>query len=483
MSPRILFATSECSPIVKTGGLADVAGALPAALRAAGCDVRVLLPGYPAALRALGPLQEAGRVDAFAGLPAVRIMAATLDNGVPVLAVDAPELFEREGGPYGDAEGRDWPDNARRFGLFCRVAALLASRATPLPWRADVLHANDWQAGLAPAYLALSPGQDARSVVTIHNLAFQGIFDPATMSLLGLPESAFSMYGVEYYGRLSFMKAALYYADAITTVSPTYAREIQSPPLGMGFEGLLAGRRDRLRGILNGIDTEIWNPRTDPHLAAPYDAGSLERKAESKRALQARFGLPQREDVPLLGCVTRLTHQKGVDVIAALVDEIVAAPAQLVVVGTGERAEEDAFRAIAHRHRDSVGVFIGFDEGLAHRVEAGADAFLMPSRFEPCGMNQMYSQRYGTPPVVHATGGLVDSVVDTRPETLADGTASGFVFNGVDRDSLSAAVRRALNVWRDRSAWRRIQRNGMTRDFSWDAAAREYASLYRSLAR
>jgi starch synthase len=445
---RVLFVASECAGLVKTGGLGDVIAALPKALVDAGVDVRVLLPGYEAVLAALPAARECAALAPAAELPAARLLEARLPSQVPGYVLDCAELYERDGGPYQDRDGRDWPDNALRFGLLGHAAARIAAPDGPLAWKPDVLHAHDWQAALAPAYAALAGGPRAATVMTIHNLAFQGVFDLAWLAPLGVPPSAWSMYGVEYYGRLSFLKAGLYYADAITTVSPTYAREICAAPLGMGLEGLLAARSADLVGILNGIDDELWNPRTDRAIAARYGPASLWRKRRNKQALQAHFALAPRADVPLFGIVSRLTQQKGVDLVAAAAERIVALPAQLVVLGAGERALEKAIAAAAARHPGSVGVEIGFDERLAHAIEAGADAFLMPSRFEPCGMNQMYSQRYGTPPVVHATGGLADSVVDSTPATLADGTASGFAFTGATVDALCAAAGRWVGAGR-----------------------------------
>ena len=421
------------------------------------------------------------KLAAFAGLPSARLLEATLPNGVGAYLIDAPELYARGGGPYQDENGRDWPDNVQRFGLLGRAAALLAMDSAPLDWRPDVVHAHDWQAALAPAYIAMNGRKHAASVMTIHNLAFPGIFEASALARLGLPASSWSMYGVEYHGKLSFLKAGLYYADAITTVSPTYAREIQLPPLGMGFEGLLAARGADLFGILNGIDDSVWNPRTDRFIAARYSSSSLWRKARNKHALQQAFALAPRRDVPLLGLVSRLTHQKGVDLVAAAAERIVALPAQLVVLGEGERDLEAALAQAAHRHPQSIGVQIRFDEALAHMIEAGADAFLMPSRFEPCGMNQMYSQRYGTPPIVHATGGLADSVVDCNAHSLAAGSASGFTFGEPTQEAMIDAIERCIEVWREERAWRRLQKCAMARDFGWRASAAEYARLYQRI--
>ncbi len=479
---RILYATPECAPLVKTGGLGDVAGALPAALRQMGIDARVLLPGYPAVLSAMTGARAVAQLDAFARLPAGRLLEATLPRGVPAWVIDCPALYDRAGGPYQDARGADWEDNPLRFGMLSRVAAMLGGRESPVTWRAEVVHANDWQTGLAPAYAALAGDGAAPSVMTIHNLAFQGTFSPQWISDLGLPASSFAVDGVEYYGRFSFLKAGLFYAQAVTTVSPSYAAQIQHEPLGMGMQGLLAARRDALTGILNGIDTNVWSPATDPSIPVRYDAAMLDRKAASKRALQTRFGLEPRAGVPLLGSVTRLASQKGIDLLLDVAEAILALPAQLVVVGTGEGALEQQLQALARAHPRNLAAFIGFDEALAHLVEAGADAFVMPSRFEPCGLNQMYSQRYGTPPIVHATGGLDDSVVDCTPQTLAAGTATGFKFFEPGAEALLGAIERCAVAYRDPSVWRALQRNGMARDFSWDAAAHAYASIYARLA-
>lgn len=478
---RILYATSECAPLVKTGGLGDVAAALPVALRQIGLDVRVLLPGYPTVLAALAGARDAGRIDAVEELPAARLLEAELPTGVPAWVIDCPQLYDRDGGPYQDAAGTDWEDNPLRFGLLSRIAALLGARQSPVTWRAQIVHANDWQTGLAPAYAALAHEGATPSIITVHNLAFQGIFAPHWVADLGLPEASFAVDGVEYHGRFSFLKAGLYYANAITTVSPTYAGEIQHEAMGMGLQGLLAARRDRLTGILNGINTTVWDPANDPLIPQRYNAATLDRKAFNKRALQMRFGLKPLADIPLLGAVTRLTTQKGLDLLLDIADAVLALPAQIVVVATGDKVLEERLLALAAARPGSLASFIGFDEALAHLVEAGADAFVMPSRFEPSGLNQMYSQRYGTPPIVHATGGLADSVVDCTRESLADGTATGFKFFAPNAEALMGAIERCVAAYDDAPVWRALQRNGMARDFSWNAAAREYAMIYARL--
>jgi starch synthase len=463
---RVLFATPECTPLTKTGGLGDVSAGLPAALRALGHDVRVLLPGYAPVVDALPHAFEAARLELLGET------SRLLDAG-DVLIVDCPALYRRDGGPYQDSAGADWPDNARRFGLLSRIAALLAGGASPLAWRPQVLHCNDWPCGLAPVYLSFEASR-AAAVMTVHNLAFQGLFDASWMKSLALPAATFSIEGVEFYGKLSFLKGGLAYADAITTVSPTYAREIQTEEFGCGLDGLLRARRDALSGIANGIDPEAWDPQRDPHLAQNYSRWTLERKAANKQALQRRVGLEPDAGVPLLGTVCRFTEQKGIDLIAEAAEDLLALPAQLVLLGTGERRYEAMLRALAERHPGTLALSVGFDEGLAHLIEAGADLFLMPSRFEPCGLNQMYSQRYGTPPIARATGGLVDTVSDAE---------TGFLFARPASGELIGAVRRALQLWRDAPRWREMQRRAMERDFSWAAPARHYAALYSRLAR
>jgi starch synthase len=480
---RILFATSECAPLVKTGGLGDVSAALPAALKALGLDARILLPGYRPVLAQLPKCREVARFAATAVFPAARLLQGQTPSGVPLFALECFELYDRAGGPYQNEAGSDWTDNALRFGLLSHVAALLGSAGSPLSWRPDVVHCNDWQTGLAPAYLRYAAGARAATLQTIHNLAYQGIFEPQAVTALGLPPECFTPDGVEYYGKLSFLKSGLQFADAITTVSPTYALEIQSEPLGFGLQGLLAARRDCLFGILNGIDTGLWDPASDPWIAGRYDATTLAAKDVNKSALQRRLGLAPSSAMPLLAVISRFTQQKGLDWLLAIAPKLLALPAQLAVLGNGEPQLERSFRALAQSHLQQVSTTIGFDESLAHLIEAGADAFLMPSRFEPCGMNQMYSQRYGTPPIARATGGLADTVVDCSPATLADGSASGFVFHDAGADALLAAVVRAVSTWRDRASWRALQRNGMARDFGWEASARRYAAIYAQLAR
>lgn len=480
--PKILFITPEITPLLKTGGLADVSAALPAALRKYNADVRVLLPGYPRVMDVLKNKCLLTVLNDTGEFGEVRLLEAELPgSGVPLLVIDYPPLYERDGGPYADPNGLDWADNAQRFALLSKVGAILGNAKSPLEWRPDIVQCNDWQSALTPAYLHFSPAPSAASIMTIHNMAFQGTFPASLVTALGLPASSYNINGMEYYGQMSFLKAGLFYANHITTVSPTYAEEIQQEPLGFGMQGLLAHRYLDLTGIVNGIDNNEWNPATDKLLEYTYSAEDLTGKAANKLALQRRFGLAEDPDIPLLGVISRLTHQKGLDLLPTIAPFLLEHPVQMIILGSGEAALETSFKELAQGHPDQVATFIGFDEALSHQIEAGSDIFLMPSRFEPCGLNQMYSQRYGTPPVVHATGGLVDTVVDATPENIANGTASGFIFTHATTHGLNECIHRALNLFRDQSAWRKIQLNGMRRDFSWDKSAEEYLALYEMI--
>jgi starch synthase len=477
---KVLFVVSELAPWVKTGGLGDVASALPAAMHAARLDIRILVPAYPA-LKAAFP--DATPLAGFSVVGRnVTLLSATINQGsaqgLPLYLLECGDCFERLGNPYLGPDGLDWPDNALRFGALSRVAALLAGSDSPLAWRPDILHCNDWQTALAPAYQHYLPtATAAASVITIHNLAFQGLYAHELLPQLELPEHAWAMDGVEYHGYLSFLKAGLQWSEAITTVSPTYAQEIQTSAMGMGLDGLLRHRTDRLTGILNGIDTAQWNPATDPYLAAPYDAKRLAAKAANKAALRVEMGLAD-TNLPVLGIVSRFTEQKGLDLVVALAEELAALPVQLAVLGNGDTLLEEIFNTMAQLWPGQFAVRIGFDEALAHRIEAGADLFLMPSRFEPCGLNQMYSLRYGTPPIVHATGGLADTVIDAAQARCGN----GFVFSPPTPDALINSIRRAVALWRNTRRWQALQRRAMKADFSWDAAVRQYTDIYRALS-
>lgn len=482
MSLKVLSVASEAAPLVKTGGLADVAGALPAALAAQGVEVTTLLPGYPSVLAKLGP--KPGRAvhkwDALLGTPA-RLLAGTLGDH-PLLVLDAPALFNREGGPYVDASGRDWDDNWRRFATFARAAADIGGGA--VKGRSfDLVHAHDWQSGLVPAYLRFAPqagGRAVPSVFTIHNMAFQGYYGAEIFAQLGLPVSAWTVDGVESYGGVGFLKAGMQLADAITTVSPTYAGEIRSVEFGMGLEGLVLARSNRVHGILNGIDTAEWNPAIDPHLAARFAAGKLAARRKNKRAIEQTFGL-DRGDGPLFIVVSRLTWQKGMDVLAEVIDHLVGIGGRLALLGTGDAELEQRFLAAAARHPGRVGVRIGYDEALAHGLQGGGDAILIPSRFEPCGLTQLYGLAYGCVPLVSRTGGLADTVIDANPAALAAGVATGIQINAVNPAALASGISRAAQLYHQPGAWKRLQTNGMKADFSWGASGGAYAALYRQL--
>ena len=478
---NILFATPECAPYVKTGGLGDVSGALPAALAALGHDVRVLLPAYRG-MKVSGEVGDSVDLAAAGPWPAAQLLPVRAESKVTMLLLACPPLYQRSGGPYVDASGRDYDDNLMRFGFLSRVAASLGTTSSPLSdWQADVVHANDWPCGLAPMYLAeariLAPQQPvAASVITIHNIAFQGHFPLGNADLLGIPWHWRGIDGVEFWGQLSMLKAGLQFADAITTVSPTYAREIQTPEFGVGLDGVLRARADRLTGILNGIDTRVWNPATDPLLPHAFGPGEMAGKARNKAALQAQCGLAAKPKAPLFGLVSRLTPQKGIDLVLQHVDAITADGGQLVVLGTGDAGLQQALVEAAGRLPGQVSVTVGFSEPLAHLVEAGADCFLMPSRFEPCGLNQMYSQAYGTPPLVAATGGLVDSVRDATDDPV---NGTGFVMRSPDAAGFAEALARVRATWKKPATWRRIQANGMRQAFGWEASAARYVEVYR----
>jgi starch synthase len=487
---RVLLVASEMVPLVKTGGLADVVGALPAALAPHGVDARVLVPCYPAVARLGWP--AVGRVSGLPGpfgpltgtLRAGRVdggMDGGAGGGADVVALDVPVLYDRGGGPYQASDGTEWPDNPFRFAALARAAQRIAQEDALPGWTPDVVHGHDWQAGLAPAYLALSGGRRVPAVTTIHNIAFQGVADVAHLARLQLPPSAFSIDGVEYRGGIGFLKAGLFYADRITTVSPTYAWEITTPEGGFGLDGLLAGRRDRLSGILNGIDDAVWNPARDPHAAAPFDAADPSGKAASTAALRSAFGLAADPAAPLFAIVSRLTDQKGIDLVIGALPRLLAEGGHLCVLGAGERALEDALEAAAAANPGRVAVRLGYDEALSHRIQAGADALLVPSRFEPCGLTQMYALRYGTIPVVRRVGGLADTVVDATPDALAAGRATGVVFADATADALADAIGRASALWRDPDARRRLRAAGMGVDNGWARAAGAYADLYRDL--
>jgi starch synthase len=469
----VLFVASECAPFVKTGGLADVVSALPRALGRAGVSVRVLLPGYRALAELIAGGEELLRLaDPVGG--DVRVVGARAE-GLSLLLLDAPHLFDRTGGPYLDPDGRDWPDNAERFATLSSVAATVAAEGIA-GWRPHVLHAHDWQAGLAPLYLRERGAADIGTVTTIHNVAFQGLFPQYLLARLSLPISGLTAEGFEYWGQVSFLKAGLFWSDRITTVSPGYARELAHPEFGMGFEGILAARRERLSGILNGIDTEVWDPGADPALPRTYGAESLDLRRENRAALLGRFGLDLPGDAPLFCVVSRLTRQKGLDLLLEALPRLAARGAGLVVLGSGDADLERGFRAAASAR---VGVRIGYDEALSHLMQGGADAILVPSRFEPCGLTQLYGLRYGCVPVVASTGGLADTVIDANDAGLVAEAATGIRFSPVTAAALGDAIDRACDLHADPDAWRAVMRRGMSHPVGWERSAGRYAALYR----
>ncbi len=480
MTIRVLSVASEAVPLIKTGGLADVAGALPDAVAPHGAQMTTLLPGYPSVMKALSRPRAVHTWDSLLGEKA-RLVAGHLGDH-PLLVLDAPAYFLRDGAPYDDGAGRDWSDNWRRFAAFGRAAADLAAGAAK-GRSFDLVHAHDWQAAMALAYLRFAPPAQGRripSVMTIHNMAFQGHYGADIFPALALPPHAFAMDGVEYHGGVGFLKAGLEAASAITTVSPTYAREIRTAEFGMGLEGLILSREGRVHGIVNGIDTAQWNPQTDPALASRFSARTLGKREANKRALEAEFALEPGEG-PVFVVISRLTWQKGIDVLLECVDHLVGLGGRLALLGSGDKAMENAFHAAAMRHPGKVGVRIGYDEALSHRMQAGGDAILVPSRFEPCGLTQLYGLAYGCVPVVARTGGLADTVIDANLAAVMGGVATGIQFNGVHHSSLADAISRAVTLYAQRDVWQAIQRAGMKTDFSWNRSGRAYAELYASL--
>ncbi|KAF0192972.1 MAG: starch synthase [Gammaproteobacteria bacterium] len=475
---KILFAASEVYPLMKTGGLGDVAGTLPIALRNMRHDVRVVMPAYRDALK------NAGQPKLVAtGLPGVitptRIWETKLPGStVKTWLVDSPEHFDRSGHPYCGPDGNDWPDNADRYAAFCHAVTAIALDRAGLDWRPDIVHCNDWQTGLVPALLATETARPA-TVFTIHNLAYQGLFSWPTFQRLNLPASLWSFDAMEFFGRLSFIKGGLVFADMLSTVSPSYAAEICTPQYGYGLEGLLAARKNELTGILNGADYSAWDPANDALIKQRYDVGTLHKKAINKDELRRKFGLPAAADTPLIGFVGRLVEQKGIDLLLAAMPQLLAMDIQIVILGSGEARFEKALSLIARQQPDRLGVRIGYNEQLAHDIEAGADMFCMPSRFEPCGLNQLYSLRYGTVPVVHRTGGLADTVTDATDDGITSGAATGFVFATPDAPALLDAIRRAILQYRQPHSWQKLVRNGMHKDFGWKRSAIQYLALYK----
>jgi starch synthase len=474
---QVLSVTPEIFPLIKTGGLADVTGALPIALAAKGVTMRTLIPGFPTVMAAFKkkravlqyPLLQGGK----ASVHSVQLA------GLELFVLDAPHLFDRPGGPYGNATGVDWPDNWRRFAALSQVGGDIAGGAIS-GYQPDIVHAHDWQSAMTLAYMRYGKAVGVPSMMTVHNLAFQGQFGAGIFGELGLPGVAMALDGVEYYGGVGFLKAGLQAAWAITTVSPTYAQEIRSAEFGMGLDGLINMRSSDLYGIVNGIDTGIWDPETDKHLVSTYTASTLKARAPNRAAVEERFSL-DRDDSPIVCVVSRLTWQKGMDILALVVDGIVAIGARLAILGSGDAGLEGALLAAAARHRGRIGVVIGYDEGLSHIMQGGCDAIVIPSRFEPCGLTQLYGLRYGCVPVVARTGGLADTVIDANEAAVSAGVATGFQFAPNNGGALLHAIRRLVDAHASPAVWESLQRQGMKADVSWDKSAEKYVELYRSL--
>lgn len=478
MTLRILHVASECYPLIKTGGLADVVGALPLALdMQSDVDSTVFLPGFPSVLAGLKGKKTFAKTSTLGG-SAVKLVSGKTATGLNVIAADCPELFNYAGNPYQRADGTDHPGNGLRFASFARLAADIV-QGLGKNAGFDVLHAHDWQAGLAAAYLK-SEASSVKTVFTIHNLAFQGLFPNTLMSELDLPAHIFCESGLEYWNKVSFLKAGIVYSDWVTTVSPSYALEIQMDDGGMGFGGLLRSRSDRLVGILNGIDQSVWNPETDTDISAHFSASKPGGKAKNKAALQKELGLSTTAKGPLFCIVSRLTEQKGLDLVPGLLDAVVAQGGQLALLGSGDSAIESAFLAAQTRHPEHISIRIGYDEPYAHALQAGADAILIPSRFEPCGLTQLCAMRYGTVPVVSRVGGLVDTVIGASSAALAIASATGVNFHPVNAHMLWAAIDQTLKLYATPSVWAQMRDNALLQDFGWDVPAAHYLDLYRS---
>jgi len=480
---NILFAASEAFPHVKTGGLGDVVHSLPVALKEQGDDVRLVLPAYRDVLASVDSLKELGYCD----LPGIgvthraRILQAHIkDSDDYLYLIDVPALFDRAGNPYVHPEGFNWPDNAERFTVFSRAVAELAKGVPGTDWVPDVVHSHDWQTGLVPAFLSMSYPRP-KSIFTIHNLAYDGHFSHEVFTSLALPPEWWSSDFLEFHDELSMLKAGMVFADHVTTVSPTYAKEICTPEFGYRFEGVLQHLGNKLSGILNGIDLEIWNPETDTHLAKNYkfDKHWQKNKLINKKELLVNSGL-QNTNAPLLGFIGRLVEQKGVDLIASMLPALFKnTNATVIILGSGNIVIEEELKDLASKFPSRLYVYIGYSEDFAHKIEAGCDMFLMPSRFEPCGLNQMYSLRYGTPPIVNFTGGLADTVIDATAITIKNKTANGFVFDSVSVDALLLSVKRALKIYKKPEQWKQICETAMAQELGWESSAKKYQELYQ----
>jgi len=478
---NILFASAEAHPLIKTGGLADVAGSLPRAIRHLHHDIRIVIPAYQSVLKQAEKFTLVAHLELESVKQPVRILCGRLPgSNVTVYLVDSPEHFDRPGNPYTMKQGAEWPDNAERFTTFCRAIEALSLDAAGLDWQPDIIHCNDWQTALVLPLLDRHAVRPA-TIFTIHNLAYQGLFDWKIFKKLKLPADFWSMEAMEFHNQFSFIKGGLVFADWVTTVSPTYAEEIQTSKYGYGLEGLIGYRKDNLTGIVNGVDYNVWNPGRDILIPVQFTARSLTHKIENKQALQEHFKLPVDKTIPVFAVISRLVEQKGIDLILKIVPDLVKQKAQLIVLGSGDSKLETGIRDAVKKYPKQVAAHIGYDEALSHHIEAGADMFLMPSRFEPCGLNQIYSQRYGTVPIVRNTGGLADTVTDTTPETIESKTATGFSFNKAKAPALLKTVERALGYYRQPEIWQQIVCTGMKQDFSWKRSAQLYLELYKTV--
>lgn len=481
---KVLFVTSEFYPLIKTGGLADVSSSLPAALSHLGLDIIPVLPGYPAVMEGLqAPKQLKVFTPAETPYATTLYEACVAPSGQKIWVVDTPELFNRDGGPYVDSNKQDWPDNCLRFGHFCDIVSRLSLGQCGLSWVPDLVHGNDWQGGLVFAHLHhyahLHPQKKRpATLITIHNIAYQGLFSYAEFEALSLPHEWWASGGVEFHGHFSFLKAGINYADVITTVSPHYAQEILSPEQGYGFEGLLNHRKEHLIGILNGADYAQWNPKTDAYIPHQYGPTSLQQKNLNKVALQQSTGLASNKKLPLIGIVSRLAYQKGMDFLRTMIERFIEDDVQWVVLGSGDPHIEQELLALSRLHPEKCQVRIGYDENMAHHIEAAADIFFMPSRYEPCGLNQIYSLKYGTIPVTTKTGGLADTIIDADDANLAAGTATGFLADNDHIDVLEMRLRQALLAFQNKPLWLKLRRTAMAQDFSWNNSARQYLSAY-----
>jgi starch synthase len=476
---KVLQLAAEVYPLVKTGGLADVVGALPQALTAAGAEVRLLLPGLPDVLQGVQALSEVCALGPLFGAGRVRLLRGQLAGLQAVYVVDAPYLYARAGNPYLGPDGQEWADNLQRFALLGWVGAHLAAGELDPDWKPQVLHAHDWHAAMACAYLAARPVRDVATVFTVHNLAFHGLFDARDFGLLGLPARFMAPHALEFHGQFSFIKAGLTFASRVTTVSPSYAREITTPEFGAGLDGVLRARGHAVTGILNGVDLQVWDPATDAQLAVPFSAAEPGGKARCKSALQQTLGLTVQADAPLFGVVSRLTAQKGLDLLLNALPGLLAQGAQLAMLGSGEPVLEAAFRQAMAHHPGQVAVRLGYDETLAHMVIGGSDAIVVPSRFEPCGLTQLYALRYGTVPVVRRVGGLADTVVDADEQAVLHDHATGFQFGAASSEALGEALARTVRAYRQAPLWRQLVHRGMAQNFSWAPVAQQYLALYQ----